>query len=56
MVREAAFGVGVLPPEVRDVGNLKALAAQADQIEELPPTRAEQIGAHLAKFAKADMG
>jgi hypothetical protein len=56
MVREAAFGIGVLPPEVRGVGNLKALAAQADSIEELPPTKTEALGAHLSKFVKADMG
>jgi hypothetical protein len=55
MVREATFGVGALPPEVRGVGNLKALADQADEISELPPTRAEQIGAHLAKFARAEL-
>jgi hypothetical protein len=56
MVREATFGVGALPPEVRGVGNLKALAAKADQIEELPPTKAEQLGAHLKQFVQADMG
>jgi hypothetical protein len=56
MVRESAFGVGVLPEEVRGVGNIKALAHQADEIGELPPTRAEQLGAHLAKFAKGDLG
>jgi hypothetical protein len=56
MMRDSQFGIGVLPDEIRGVGNIKALADQADEIPELPPSRAEQIGAHLAKFAKADLG
>ncbi|MGH3426074.1 MAG: hypothetical protein ACRD3Q_15375 [Terriglobales bacterium] len=56
LVRESAFGIGVLPEEIRGVGNMKALAAQADQIAELPPTAAEQKGEHLRQFIKADFG
>ena len=41
MVRESAFGVGVLPEEVRGVGNLSALASQADSIETLAPLVAD---------------
>lgn len=55
-VREAAFGVGMLPPELHGYGNLKALAAQADQIAELPPTAAEQKGDHLSKFVRGNYG
>ncbi len=55
MVRESAFSAGPLPEELRGFGNLDALAAQADSIPELPPTRAEQIGSHLAKFALDDI-
>ncbi len=53
--RQSVFGVGVLPEEVRGYGNLGALAAEADAIPELPPTAAEQKGAHLAQFAKDDV-
>jgi hypothetical protein len=55
MYRDHAYSVGSLPEEVRGVGNLRALADQADEIGELPPTRAEQIGTHLAKFARAEL-
>jgi len=55
LVRDSVFGVGVLPEEIRGYGNVPALAAQADAIPELPPTAAEQKGAHLAKFAKDDV-
>lgn len=54
--RQGAFGVGTLPEEVRGVGNLRALAKQADEIPELPPTRAEEVGARLAAFARGDGG
>ncbi len=43
MHRDHAFSVGALPAEVQ-TGNLKALAAQADEIPELPPSLAEQKG------------
>lgn len=56
LVRESAFGIGVLPEEIRGVGDMKALAAQADQIAELPPTAAEQKGDHLSKFVRANFG
>lgn len=55
MVRESAFSVGVLPEELRGYGNLPALAAQADEIPELPPTRAEQVGNHLKQFVYDDI-
>jgi len=54
--RQSAFSVGVLPEEIRGAGNLRTLAAQADEIPELPPTRAEQVGARLAQFAGSDGG
>lgn len=50
LVRESAFGIGVLPEEIRGVGNMKALAAQADQIAELPPTAAEQKASTFASL------
>jgi hypothetical protein len=53
--RERAFSVGLLPDEIRGVGNIKALAAHADTIPELPPTRAEQVGKHLSGFVHAEM-
>ena len=56
LTRDATFGCGLLPEELRGVGNLRALAAQADEIPELPPTRAEQVGNHLARFAGSDGG
>jgi hypothetical protein len=53
ILRERAFGLPALPKEIAGIGNLKPLADQADNIPELPPTRGEQIGQHLAKFAHA---
>lgn len=35
--RDSAFGIGVVPQEVRGYGNLGTLAAQADIAPELPP-------------------
>ena len=55
MHRDHAFSVGALPEEVRGVGNLKALADQADEIPELPPSRAEQVGNHLKQFVYDDL-
>jgi hypothetical protein len=43
MNRDHAYSVGALPAEVQ-TGNLKALADQADEIPELPPSLAEQKG------------
>ena len=43
MNRDHAFSVGALPVEVQ-TGNIKALANQADEIPELPPTLAELKG------------
>jgi hypothetical protein len=55
ILREHAFGLPSLPKEIAGIGNLKTLADQADNIPELPPTRGEQIGQHLAKFIHADL-
>jgi hypothetical protein len=55
ILRERAFGLPALPKEIAGIGNLKTLANQADNIPELPPTRGEQIGQHLAKFIHADL-
>jgi hypothetical protein len=53
ILREHAFGLPALPKEIAGIGNLKTLADQADNIPELPPSRGEQIGQHLAKFTHA---
>jgi hypothetical protein len=55
MVRESAFSAGVLPEELHGYGNLHALAAEADQIPELPPSRAEEVGNHLKQFVFDDV-
>lgn len=55
IMRERAFGVPALPAELRGLGNLRALATQADNEDGVaPPTRAERAGAHLAGMVHAD--
>ncbi|HET9255487.1 MAG TPA: hypothetical protein VFO16_09825 [Pseudonocardiaceae bacterium] len=57
LTREAAFSVGLLPAEIHGVSNsqLRSLADQADQIEELPPSRAEQVGQRLAGMVHTEI-
>lgn len=57
LVRESAFGLPPLPKELVGYSNtqLRALAAQADTISELPPTRAEQVGTRLAGMVHAEL-
>jgi hypothetical protein len=55
IVRELAFGIPPLPGELRGVGNLRALAAEADdEAGLLAPSSAQQAGAHLAAMVRAD--
>jgi hypothetical protein len=55
--RDSEFGV-MPPKELAGLSNtqINKLAAAADEIGELPPSHAEQVGAHLAKFAQGDVG
>jgi hypothetical protein len=58
ILREHAFGVGPLPAELHglSISDLRRLATQADNPEsEIPPSHAEQIGQHLAKFVHAEI-
>lgn len=54
MLREQTFNVSTLPEEIRGKSytQINELAAQADNIPELPPSQAEQVGDKLATWVR----
>ncbi|MGH3722035.1 MAG: hypothetical protein ACRDRI_24970 [Pseudonocardiaceae bacterium] len=56
LMRDRAFSITALPGDIRGIGNLRALATEADDDSGvLPPSHTEQAGKRLTAFVQPDM-
>lgn len=56
LMRDRAFSITALPGDIRGIGDLRALAAEADDDSGvLPPSHAEQAGKRLAGMVHAEI-